>query len=403
MAHAELALRRIGWICVALVAVIVLVVAAAVALVDAWQVPPGGATPGDVERGARSLPSAPQAELRAHRAAKRARLDSAGWVDRERGIAHIPIDAARELLIGSNEGRNEGVREQTPAAAAHGDERGERDAGDDGLADGHPAEVAKLPLGAGAAPPRVDFEQRPGVQLPLGMALRDAHGNATRLGAQFGGARPVLLVLGYYTCPNLCGIAMHGLIEALHDTGLAPDDYRIVGISIDADDTPASARARASVYDGYARFVFGERAAPASLLFVADARAIDALAGRVGFASVRIADASASSSIATASSSIAHPTGVLVATPQGRVSRYLFGVRFDADELRRALVEASAGRIGGFSERLRLLCAHFDPALGRYSAATMGAARITGLLTVVLLGGWVVHRLRGEVGRGVRR
>jgi len=249
------------------------------------------------------------------------------------------------------------------------------------------AAAAKLPPGA-ALPPPIDFVQRIGARLPLDLPVRDARGQATRLGAQFGGARPVLLVLGYYTCPNLCGIAMHGLIEALHATALPVDDYRIVGVSVDPQDTPASARTRAGVYDGYARFVFDDRNAPSSHLLVADAGGIDALAARVGFVSTRMADA-------PASSPIAHPTGVVVVTPQGRVSRYLFGVRFDADELRLALVEASAGRIGGFSDRVRLLCAHFDPAIGLHSEAAMNAARVTGLLTVLLLGGWIVRRLRG--------
>ncbi|MCD6732799.1 MAG: SCO family protein, partial [Burkholderiaceae bacterium] len=254
------------------------------------------------------------------------------------------------------------------------------------------AEVAKLPLGAASQPPATEFAQRLHAQLPLDLPLLDADGQPTRLGAQFAEARPVLLVLGYYTCPNLCGIEMHGLIEALHATALPVDDYRIFGVSVDPQDTPGSARARAAVYDAYARFVFGERAAPSAQLFVADARGIDVLAARVGFVSARMPDV-------PAAQRIAHPTGVVVVTPEGKVSRYLFGVRFDADELRLALVDASAGRIGSFSDRLQLLCAHFDPALGRYSEAAMNGARVTGLLTVLLLGGWVVRRLRADSAR----
>lgn len=396
MAQPELALRRIGAIAAALVAVIVLVVVVAFALLDAWHVPKGGVDASDTERDARSLPSAPQLDLREHRAAERARLDSLGWVDRERGIAHIPIDEAGKLL---QEGKGEGGREKGNRPDAEGSSlvapslHGEARAGIEAFVPSpfsllpSRAAAAKLPLGAASSPPPVDFIQRVGVQLPLDLPVLDARGQAMRLGAQFAGSRPVLLVLGYYTCPNLCGIAMHGLIEALHATALPVDDYRIVGVSVDPQDTPASARARADVYDGYARFVFGERNAPSSQLLVADAHGIDALAGRAGFVSARTPDA-------PASSPIAHPTGVVVVTPQGRVSRYLFGVRFDADELRLALVEASAGRIGGLSDRVRLLCAHFDPAIGLHSEAAMNAARVTGLLTVLLLGGWILRRLR---------
>jgi protein SCO1/2 len=404
MAQPELALRRIGAIAAALVGVIVLVVVVAFALLDAWHVPKGGADAGDTERDARSLPSAPQLDLREHRAAERARLDSLGWVDRSRGIAHIPIDEARKLLEeekgeGSREEKGEGGREKGNrpdpgrssliAPPLHDEARAHIEAS---IPSPFPllpsrAAAAKLPLGAASSPPPVDFVQRIGARLPLDLPLLDAHGRSTRLGAQFAGSSPVLLVLGYYTCPNLCGIAMHGLVEALHATALPVDDYRIVGVSVDPRDTPASARARADAYDGYARFVFGERNAPSSHLLVADAHGIDALAARVGFVSARMPDA-------PASSPIAHPAGIVVVTPEGTVSRYLFGVRFDADELRLALVEASAGRIGGLSDRVRLLCAHFDPAIGLHSEAAMNAARVTGLLTVLLLGGWILRRLR---------
>jgi len=437
MARAELALRRIGWIAAALVATIVLVVVVAFVLLEAWQAPRGGADASGTERDARSLPSAPQLDLRTHRAEKRARLDSIGWVDRARGIAHIPIDEAVKLLRegkGAGEGKGEGGREKgngpgagvsssvsprsltgahtRTAVAARTENRTCADTASDSeasapapfpllpsplspLPPSRSAGAAKLPLGAASLPPPTEFIQRLHAQLPLDLPLRDARGQQTRLGAQFVDARPVLLVLGYYTCPNLCGIEMHGLVEALHATALPIDDYRIVGVSVDPQDTPESARARAVSYDGYARFVFGERAAPLAHLLVADAGGIGALAARVGFVSARMPGA-------PASEQIAHPTGVVVVTPEGKVSRYLFGVRFDADELRLALVDASAGRIGSFSDRLQLLCAHFDPALGRYSEAAMNAARVTGLLTVLLLGGWVVRRLRGDAARSRR-
>lgn len=363
MAHAELDLRRIGRLGAALVAIIVLVVVGTFALLDLWQVPTGGADASGTQRDARSLPSAPQPDLRSHLAAKRRWLDSAGWVDRDRGIAHIPIEDAQKLLV----------------------ERWKEEGRDD-------ADAAKLPLGTGSAPPSVDFRASPGAPLPLDLALVADDGASTSLRAQFGDARPVVLVLGYYTCPNLCGIAMHGLVEALHDTGLPADAYRVVGVSIDPKDTPAAARARAAIYDGYARFVFGARPPPAVRLFVAERPAIDALASAIGFETLRTPEAGSSARFA-------HPTGFVVATPAGRVSHAATGVRFDAEALRLALVDASAGRIGGFVDRVRLLCAHFDPAQGRFSVATMNVARATGAVTVLLLGGWIVRRLR----RGERR
>jgi protein SCO1/2 len=254
------------------------------------------------------------------------------------------------------------------------------------------------------APPQTEFVQHLDAALPLALPFVDAEGRAVHLRDYFGDGRAVLLVLGYYRCPNLCGLAMHGLLEALDASGVSRRDVRVLGVSIDPEETPADARARQRVDLDYAAALQSDRgAAPAAgaldlRLIVGAPAAIGTLAERVGFGFARDdGRRDAHDSAAARASRYAHPAGFGVVTPEGRVSRYLFGVRFEPRALRLALVEATAGRIGGLSDRLLLLCAHFDPATGRWSSAVMNLLRIMGLALVLLLGGWAWRHRRPPV------
>ena len=238
-------------------------------------------------------------------------------------------------------------------------------------------------------PPRAEFVQHLDAALPLDLPFVDAAGRGVRLGDYFGDGRAVLLVLGYYRCPNLCGLAMHGVLEALEASGLPRRAWRVVGVGIDPQETPADAAARQRVDLDYAAQLRGATGEPLDLhLLVGAAPAIAALAQRVGFGYARDDAAGARTGDEARASRYVHAAGFVVVTPQGRISRYLFGVRFDARELRLALDQAAAGRIGGPIDRLLLLCAHFDPAIGRHSGAVMNLLRGVGLALVLALGGW---------------
>jgi protein SCO1/2 len=213
------------------------------------------------------------------------------------------------------------------------------------------------------AAPQARLEERPGAMLPLDLALRDAQGRDVRLG-DFFGSRPVVLVLGYYGCPQLCGLLMHGLLEGLREAALGPADVTIVGVSIDPDDTPASAAARERADRAYARFLSAS-AEPDLHLLVGAPAGTARLADRAGFVFERGDD----------TQRYAHAAGVVVVTPQGRIARDLLGVRFDAAELRLALADAAAERTGEPASGFALLCAHVDPRLGRHSAAVLGGIR----------------------------
>jgi protein SCO1 len=241
-------------------------------------------------------------------------------------------------------------------------------------------------------PPQAALDQRLGAELPLSLPLVDANGRATALGHELRGT-PVLLVPGYYSCPELCGLVMHGLLEAVHASGLVPQAVRIVRVSIDPQDTPATAAAARARDLAYASFLGGP--APDLHLLVGSAADTAAIARAVGYRYETVAADQREGELAAR---FAHPAAVVLMTPQGRVSRYFMGVRFDPAELRLAVDAAGHGDVGSLTDRIALLCAHFDPRVGRHSEAVMNGLRAVGLLTVAGLGAWTWRRRDGSGG-----
>jgi protein SCO1/2 len=226
-----------------------------------------------------------------------------------------------------------------------------------------------------AVPVPLEFVQRPGAQLPLQGRFIDDDGRAVRFG-EFFGTQPVVLVFGYYHCPNLCSTLMDGVLESLAAVGLPPHAYRVLGVSIDPSESAAvAARKKAS----YATLL--ARAGGELHLLTGNAGQVDALARSAGFPYAYDA----------ATAQFSHPAGFLIVAPEGRISRYFPGVRFEPRDVRLALVDASAGRIGTPAERLLLLCSGDGPAAGRYRAAVMTLVRTVSVAVLAALGGWIWH------------
>jgi protein SCO1/2 len=234
---------------------------------------------------------------------------------------------------------------------------------------------------------RVDVEQHLGAPLPLEAAFRNENGAAVTLGSYFG-RRPVVLALVYYDCPMLCTLVLNGLVRALRPLELeAGRDFDVVVVSFDPKETPDLALAKKAVYvDAYAR----SGSEHGWHFLTGDDEQIRALTGALGFRYAYDAERG----------EYAHAAAIYVATPQGRVARYLFGVEYSARDVRLSLVEASDGQIATLADKLLLLCYHYDPRTGTYTRAALGAMRAAGALTVVSIVLLVFAMQRRERRRG---
>ena len=229
----------------------------------------------------------------------------------------------------------------------------------------------------------IGFDQNLDQYVPLDVPFRDESGRTVRL-ADYFGSRPVVLVFAYYDCPMLCTQVINGLSTALNILSLAPGkDFEIVTVSFNPRDTPATASAKKAVYlERYTR----DGAAQAWHFLSGDQPSIDRLTKAAGFRYVWDAE----------TKQFAHPTGVIVLTADGRLSRYLFGIEYGPRDLRYALVEASAGSVGNAADTLLLYCYHYDPMTGRYGFVVMRAVRIAGAATVLALVSFIIVMVRKE-------
>lgn len=217
------------------------------------------------------------------------------------------------------------------------------------------------------------FEQHLDQMIPFDLVFHDDLDRAVRLGDLFG-TKPVILSLGYFTCPMLCPLTREGLLTSIKELDfLLGNEYRIVSLSINPLESSNDAAAQKAVYvQRYGRPVDEQ----AWTFLTGDQAAIDQLATAIGFRYVYDAE----------TRQYSHPSGVVVVTPQGHISRYIFGIEFPARDLRLALVEASTERIGTIVDQFLLLCYHYDPQTGRYNLLVMNVLRIAAIVTVAIVG-----------------
>ncbi len=227
------------------------------------------------------------------------------------------------------------------------------------------------------------YRQRTGSQLPPDTVLREADGGTVRLGDIAHGA-PMILALGYFHCPNLCGIVRDDLFHALSATGLrAERDYTLVSLSIDPSETSRDA-STAKAQDMAAYPLPGAGAGWHFL--TGSAAAVQSVADAVGFRD----------RFDRQTRQFLHPTGIVFATPSGVVSSYLLGVGYTPTDIRAAVARAGAGRIASAGLPILLLCFHFDPTTGRYTVAILKLLQFAGVLTVLTLGGVLFLLFRRE-------
>jgi protein SCO1/2 len=233
----------------------------------------------------------------------------------------------------------------------------------------------------------VRFDQRLNERLPLDAAFKDETGRAVKLGDYFG-KKPVILAFVYYECPMLCTQVLNGLttsLTVLDET--VGREFDVVAISFDARETPALADGKKKSHvDRYKR----PESAQGWHFLTGDESSIKAVTAAAGFHYVWDEK----------TQQFAHPSGIIVATPDGKLSRYFFGIEYASRDVKFALIESSAGRIGNAIDQLLLYCYHYDPATGSYGFVAMGAVRVGGALTVLALVSFMVVSIRRDMRAG---
>jgi protein SCO1/2 len=217
---------------------------------------------------------------------------------------------------------------------------------------------------------KVALEQKLNARVPLDLVFRDEHGRPVALGTYFG-KRPVVLSLAYYQCPMLCTMALNGQLRAFRSLDFSVGrEFEVVVVSINPRETPSLAGAKKATYlSSYRR-----PGADSGWHFLTGTEpSIRALADTLGYHYEYDPE----------SKQYAHPPGLIVVTPEGRIAAYQYGVEYSARDLRLALVGASKERIGSPVAEVLLYCFHYDPATGKYSLAILNLVRAGAVVTIL--------------------
>ena len=223
---------------------------------------------------------------------------------------------------------------------------------------------------------KVGIDQKLNAQLPLNARFKDSSGKEVKLGDYFGRKKPVVLALVYYECPMLCNEVLNGLTGSLKGISFnAGEEFDVVAISFDAreNEKPELAKNKKEGYlerynrpdsrDGW-HFLTGEQSE------------IDKVTEAVGF----------NYTFDERTNQFAHAGGIMVVTPEGRLSRYLYGIDYSPKDLKFSIMESSENRIGNPVEQLYLYCFHYDPSTGKYGFAILNALRLMAVATLLGLG-----------------
>lgn len=219
----------------------------------------------------------------------------------------------------------------------------------------------------------VGIEEHLGAQLPLDLQFVDENGREVSLGDYCTGDKPVVLTLIYFNCPMLCSLVLNGMVDGLKELDYLPGrEFELVTVSFNPLETPTLAKLKKQNYIKD----YGQPAAASGWHFLTGgAEPIAALTEAVGFKYKWVEERQ----------EYAHQAAIYLLTPDGRISRYLYGVQFEPQTLKLGLLEASEGKLGTTLDQVFLFCFHYDAVSGRYAPAALNIMRLGGLLTVLLL------------------
>jgi protein SCO1/2 len=219
----------------------------------------------------------------------------------------------------------------------------------------------------------VKIEQKLDEQLPLDLVFRDESGQPVKL-RQYFGRKPVVLAFVYYDCPMLCTQVLNGMVTSFRVLPFQiGNEFDVVTVSFDPRETNTLAAAKKKVYVNYLPDKMQANASNGWHFLTGDQENIAKLTDAAGFR-YRYDEAT---------KQFAHASGIMLTTPQGKLSRYFYGVDFPARDLRLGLIESSENKIGSPVDQLLLYCYHYDPASGKYGAPIMKVMRIAGVITMI--------------------
>ncbi len=229
----------------------------------------------------------------------------------------------------------------------------------------------------------VGIDQKLNEQIPLNLEFRDEFGNPVRLQQYFNG-KPVILTLVYYECPMLCTEILNGLDESMASLKYTVGkEFEVVTVSINPRESSLLAAEKKKHYV----MLYGKQEAASGWHFLTgDEPSIRALAKAVGYRYM----------YDPTTDTYAHASGIMIATPQGKLARYMYGIQYDTRDLQFALMDASSGKIGSPVDKLLLLCYHYDPTTGKYDLVIANVFRIAGAVTIVGVGGFMLVMFRWE-------
>lgn len=229
----------------------------------------------------------------------------------------------------------------------------------------------------------INIDQKLGSKINLSLWFRDENGRDVQL-SQYFGQKPVVLVLGYYKCPMLCNATFNGMIEAMQDMRWSiGQDFEVVHVSINPSEQPdLAAQKKATYLKRYAR----KNAGSGWHFLTGQQTQIQLLAEQTGYHYLYDPEIK----------QYAHPSALIILTPNGTISKYLTGVEFDSTELYSALKNATQQKVGSPIQQLILLCFSHSPTKGKYGHAVLFAARTIGVITIVSLGGLMIVMFRRD-------
>jgi len=229
----------------------------------------------------------------------------------------------------------------------------------------------------------VGIDQKLNASVPLNLTFKDETGKTVEL-SQYFGKKPVILTLAYYNCPMLCTRILDDLDESLKRIPLdLGKDYTVLTVSIDPTEGTVLAASKHQMYTG----MYGRPGGAEGWHFLTGQQSqIKALAAAVGF---RYA-------YDPVSKQFAHASGIMILTPEGKLSRYFYGITFRPLDLRLGLVDASSGKIGSPVDEVLLFCCQYDPGTGKYGVIISHVIQLAGGVTLLLLGGLIFILFRRE-------